>query len=159
MSWLTDYLGPTQCSTSWRPESERCWSGGAPTVATIRTKAPRPKARSSAGPGHGPQFVLTNRPPDDTPEGVTFAEDLPTVVAAARVAAGDHYVNVLCASVAAQCLEAGELDEVLVTIVPLLLGDGVRLFERAGGVRAPLEPVSVTHTDVVTNVWFRVIRP
>jgi dihydrofolate reductase len=68
-------------------------------------------------------------------------------------------VNVLGASIAAQCLEAGVLDEVLVTIVPVLIGDGVRLFERAGGLRVPLEPVSVTHTDVVTNVWFRVIRP
>lgn len=45
-----------------------------------------------------------------------------------RAAAG-KYVNVLGASVAKQCLDAGLLDEVLVLIAPVLLGDGTRLFE------------------------------
>jgi hypothetical protein len=51
------------------------------------------------------------------------------------------------------------LDEVLMTVVPVLLVDGVRMFDRPGGMRVPLELVSVTHTDVVTNVWFGVTRP
>ena len=44
--------------------------------------------------------------------GVEFATDLTTAVSRARALAGDGYVNVLGADVAAQCLEAGELEEV-----------------------------------------------
>nr|WP_322770185.1 dihydrofolate reductase family protein [Frankia sp. Cr1] len=51
-------------------------------------------------------------------------------------AAGDTYVNVLGASTARQCLDAGLLDEILVLIVPVLLGDGVRLSQRAAAVPA-----------------------
>ncbi len=54
-------------------------------------------------------------------------------VAAATAAAGDKYVNVLGASIAHQCLDAGVLDEILVLIAPVLLGDGVRLFDQPGG--------------------------
>ena len=51
----------------------------------------------------------------------------------ARAAAGDKYVNVLGASIARQCLDAGLLDEIFVRIAPVLLGDGVRLFDQPGG--------------------------
>ncbi|MFC5115312.1 dihydrofolate reductase family protein [Amycolatopsis halotolerans] len=53
-------------------------------------------------------------------------------VAAAQAAAGEKTVNVLGASVGRACVEAGLLDEVAVMVMPVLLGDGVRLFERAG---------------------------
>jgi dihydrofolate reductase len=79
------------------------------------------------GAWHDPQIVLTHRPPAESPRDVTFAGDLPTAVETARTAAGDQYVCVLGAGVAAQCLEAGVLDEVLMTVVPVLLGDGVRM--------------------------------
>jgi dihydrofolate reductase len=52
----------------------------------------------------------------------------------------------------------GILDEVLVTIVPVLLGDGTRLFDRRGGAAVRLEQVSRSHTDAVTNLWFRVVQ-
>lgn len=54
-------------------------------------------------------------------------------VAAAKSAAGDNYVNVLGANTAAQCLDTGVLDEILVFTAPVLLGDGVRLFDHPGG--------------------------
>ena len=47
-------------------------------------------------------------------------------LAAAKAAAGDDYVNILGADIARQCLELGELDEVLAIIAPVLLGDGHR---------------------------------
>jgi dihydrofolate reductase len=59
--------------------------------------------------------------------------------------------------VAAQCLEAGALDEVLVSVTPVLLGDGTRLFEHPGGKTVRLEQISVSHTEQVTNLWYRVI--
>jgi dihydrofolate reductase len=79
-------------------------------------------------------------------EGVTFVDDLQDAVAAAKAAAGDKYVNVLSASTAKQCLDAGALDEILVLIAPVLLGDGVRLFEHYA-VLADLQPREVPMPD------------
>jgi dihydrofolate reductase len=100
--------------------------------------------------------VLTHRPPAEQLPGVTFVGDVETAIGQSRAAAGDNYVNILGASVAAQCLEAGVLDEVLVSVRPVLLGDGTRLFEHPGGRTVRLEPISVTHTPQVTNMWYRI---
>jgi len=58
--------------------------------------------------------------------------------------------------VARQCLEAGVLDEILVGVVPVLLGDGVRLFDRPGGANVRLEPLRQASSPNSTNLWFRV---
>jgi dihydrofolate reductase len=88
--------------------------------------------------------------------GVTFVGDIETAIAQSRAAAGDKYVNILGASVAAQCLDAGVLDEVLVSVTPVLLGDGTRLFEHPGGKSVRLKQISVSHTPQVTNMWYRI---
>ena len=90
---------------------------------------------------HGTAVVLTHEPPAEPVPGTRFATDLTTAVEWAQEAAGDRYVNVLGANVAEQCLEAGLLDEVLVYVAPVLLGDGTRLFEHAGGSEVRLEPM------------------
>ena len=84
--------------------------------------------------------MLTHHAPNAPVPGVTFVGDLDSGVAAAKAAAGDKYVNVLGASTAQQCLDAGVLDEILVLVAPVLLGDGVRLFHRPGGTNVKLEP-------------------
>jgi dihydrofolate reductase len=95
----------------------------------------------------GPFFVLRHEPPDEAPvvKGVTgqFLDTrIEDAVRIAREAAGGLDVSVLGANVARQCLQAGLLDEILVHIAPVLLGAGVRLFERPGGTLVPLEPIS-----------------
>jgi riboflavin biosynthesis pyrimidine reductase len=65
-------------------------------------------------------------------------------------------VVVLGATTARWCLQAGVLDEVLVHIAPVMLGDGVRLFDHPGGTNVKLERISVTESPQVTNLWFRV---
>lgn len=77
--------------------------------------------------------VLTHRPPDPAPPGVVFATNLREAVDAACEAAGEGYVNVLGADVGAQCLEAGLLDEVLVFVAAVLLGDGTPMFPHRPG--------------------------
>ena len=77
---------------------------------------------------------------------------------AAQEAAGDRYVSVLGADVARQCLQAGQLDEVLVMVLPVLLGDGTRLFDVAGGQNVALEQISVTPLPTGVNLWMRVAR-
>jgi dihydrofolate reductase len=100
--------------------------------------------------------VLTHRPPKEPAAGVKFVGDIASARTEAGAAAGERYVNVLGASVAAQCLQAGALDEVVVSVMPVLLGDGTRLFDHPGGKTVRLEQIGVTHTAQVTNLWFRV---
>jgi dihydrofolate reductase len=87
---------------------------------------------------------------------VRFASDLETAVELAKEAAGDSYVNVLGANVAKQCLEAGLLDEILVIVAPVLLGDGTRLFEHSGGTNVALERIGPQGNQSI--LWYRVSR-
>jgi dihydrofolate reductase len=153
MSWLTEHLaGPN-------PAAERLlanlgailagnttFGGGDPNRGTDKEGA-------FGGQYHGPAFVLTHRPPADAPAGVTFVGDLHDAVAQAKEAAGDGYVNVLGANVAAQCLDAGLVDEVLMFFAPVLLGDGVRIFDRPGGTTLRLAPIPGE-----TEHWYRVVK-
>lgn len=108
----------------------------------------------------GPQFVLTHRVPRDPVPGVTFVTDLRDGVAAARQAAddgdvdgeGDRCVGVLGAFVAAQCIEERLLDEVYVFLAPVLLGGGVRMFDRPHGPYVHLEP-----TDLAQDTGGRLV--
>ncbi|MBE1464225.1 hypothetical protein [Kibdelosporangium phytohabitans] len=43
-------------------------------------------------------------------------------------------------------------------VVPVMLGDGVRLFEQVGGFRVRLERFSLSYVERATNVWYRVVR-
>ncbi|HEV7526363.1 MAG TPA: dihydrofolate reductase family protein [Acidimicrobiia bacterium] len=157
MSWLKPHLGPNP------PIDEHVGNVGALLVGnrTYRGDDPNkgtPEEGAYGGTWNGPQFVLTHHPPDTSAPDVTFVTDLESGVAAAKAAAGDKYVSILGADVGRQCLEAGVLDEILVCIAPVLLGDGVRLFEHPGGTNVKLERISLTHVPHATNIWFRVIR-
>jgi dihydrofolate reductase len=105
------------------------------------------------GQWQGPVFVVSRSP---APEGATgvFVDDLRRAVELAKASAGGKYVNVLGANLAKSCLEAGLLDEVMVVVVPVLLGDGVRLFDHPGGRLVELEPREAGSADL----WFRVVR-
>jgi dihydrofolate reductase len=66
---------------------------------------------------------------DEPPDGTTFHTDVAACAAAARAAAGDGTVMMHGASAAQAFLAAGELDEPEIHHVPVLLGDGRRLFD------------------------------
>jgi dihydrofolate reductase len=158
MSWLADYLEPNPVLDDLLGQigallvGRRTFGGDDPYRDTPHEGEP------FGGGWSGPQFVLTNRLPDEPVPGVTFVDNLRDALALACAAAGDKYVNVLGASVAAQCLAAGVLDEILVYIVPVLLGDGVRLFDHPGGANVKLEQLGATRAPQGTNVWLRVVR-
>jgi dihydrofolate reductase len=95
----------------------------------------------------GPFFVLRHDPPPEPPvvKGVTgrFLDvGIEDAVKIAKEAADGGDVVVLGANVARQCLEAGLLDEIIVHVAPVLVGDGVRLFERSGGEPVKLKSIS-----------------
>ncbi|MFD7953822.1 dihydrofolate reductase family protein [Streptomyces ardesiacus] len=104
----------------------------------------------------GAQFVLTHRPPDEPDPAVTFLTcDIEEAVSTARRAAGDKNLEILGADVAAQCLARGLVDEILVYVLPVLLGDGVR-FVPPGLDRIDLEPFSTVQSDGVTMLRYHV---
>lgn len=76
----------------------------------------------------GPQVVLTRTVPPQAKPGITFVADPHEAVATARELAGEGNVGVLGATAGSSLVAAGLVDEILVQYVPVLLGDGVRMF-------------------------------
>ena len=157
MSWLLEHLGPNPAIDELIGEigallvGARTYRGDDPHKGTDKEGA-------FEGAWQGPQFVLTHHPAEASVPGVTFVGDLEQAVTQAKAAAGDKYVNILGADTARQCLAAGLLDEILTCIAPVLLGDGVRLFDHPGGTDVKLERISLTQAEKATNLLMRVVR-
>jgi dihydrofolate reductase len=114
-------------------------------------------------PFHHPVFVLTHyaRAPLALDGGTTFTfvtDGIESALEQARAAAGEKDVMIGGgADVAQQYLNAGLLDEMQLHVVPLMLGDGVRLFDRVDDSVA-LEPAGVVESPAVTHLTYRVGR-
>jgi dihydrofolate reductase len=108
----------------------------------------------------GQVFVLTNRPPEESAdERITFvSEGLREAVETAQASAGDQDVGIFGSALSRQCLEAGLLDEIVLHVAPVLLGDGVRLFGDEGGERVELERVYLGEAERLTDLRFRVLK-
>jgi dihydrofolate reductase len=158
MSWMVDYLGPNPVVDELITRTGAILAGNRTFGGDDPLKGQPGEGNAFGGGWEGPQFVLTHRQPADPIPGVTFVGDIDTAIAESRAAAGDKDVNILGASVAAQCLRAGVLDEVVVSVLPVLLGDGTPLFKHPGGETVRLEQISATHTHQVTNLSYRVQR-
>jgi dihydrofolate reductase len=117
-------------------------------------------------PFHHPVFVLTHyaREPLAKRGGTTFTfvtEGIEAALEQARAAAGGKDIGVGGgANVAQQCLKAGLLDDVRLHLVPVLLADGVRLFENHVADTAPtLERTRVIESPTgVTHLDYRVVK-
>jgi len=105
----------------------------------------------------GPEFVLTHRPPPEPPRhDVAFLSgDVIDAVATARDAAGGKNLLVLGANVVQQCLEADLVDEVLLLVLPIVLGDGVRLFGRGSYRERLFETVRAEQVGQAAVLHFR----
>jgi len=109
-----------------------------------------------------PTFVVTHTVPQEwVYEGspFTFVTDgVESAVEQARAVAADKNVAVGVASIAQQCIRAGLLEEIHVDLVPVLLGDGVRLFDHLGTEPIELESTRVIEGAGVTHLTFRVVK-
>jgi dihydrofolate reductase len=76
----------------------------------------------------------------------------------ARGAAADQDVVLMGASMVQQCLRAGLLDEIHINLVPVLLGDGVKLFEAGSPGDYELTIDNVIAAPGVTHLTYRVMR-
>jgi dihydrofolate reductase len=115
------------------------------------------ESRDEGYPFSGPTFVLTHGPPDPPDPDVTYLTgDIGKAVATALDAAGGKNLEILGADVAGQCLQRGLVDEILVYVLPVLLGDGIRFYSCPGLARIDLQPLDSTRHGAVTILRFRV---
>jgi dihydrofolate reductase len=113
-------------------------------------------------PYHAPVYVLTHYGRDqvEMDGGTTFhfvTEGFDAALEQAKAAAGDGDVGIAGgASTVRQALAAGVIEELVLDLVPILLGSGERLFD---GVKDPgLEPIEVDHSPHATHIRYRVGR-
>jgi dihydrofolate reductase len=112
-------------------------------------------------PFHVPVFVLTHheREPLEKQGGTTFTfvtDGIESALEQAKEAAGGKDVSLGGgADVAQQYLAAGLIDEIQLSLVPVLLGDGTRLFDGGVGAGAELELVRVVDAPSVTHLKYR----
>jgi riboflavin biosynthesis pyrimidine reductase len=157
MSWLTEHLAAPN------PGAENLMDEvGALLVGRRTHRGDDPNAGTDeegafGGKWSGPVFVLSHAVAQFEPSpGISLMADLDAAVAAAKEAAAGKYVNVLGAGVARSCIEANLLDEIMVYVAPVMIGDGVRLFDHPGGTIVQLEPMDRPHFTGPTGKWFRV---
>jgi len=84
-------------------------------------------------------------------------DGIASAMAQAKAAAGNRNVHVLGAYTAQRALEAGVLDELNISHIPVLFGGGRRLFEVLPS-RIELEIVRVVDTPEATHIHYRVRR-
>lgn len=115
-------------------------------------------------PFHMPVFVITHDAREKLVKegGTTFTfvtGGIESALEQAKAASGDKDVSVAGgANIIQQYLSAGLLDEIQIHLVPVLLGDGVRLFHHIGAEQIELERTRVIESPGVTHIKFRVVK-
>lgn len=108
-----------------------------------------------------PTFVLTHHVPETVAKGaesfIFVTDGIESALEQAKVVTGDRDVVVGGgANIAQQYLKASLLDEMQIHMVPIMLGDGIRLFDRVGTETVELETTRVITTPGVVHLRFRV---
>lgn len=113
-----------------------------------------------------PLFILTHIPPAKFPKGndklsLTFVTDgVESAISQAKKAAGDKMVQIIGgADTIQQCLNSGLCDELGIDVMPVLLGEGLKLFENIDTDKIKLERTKVEETTPMrTSITFRVTK-
>jgi riboflavin biosynthesis pyrimidine reductase len=114
-------------------------------------------SRPYGGAWDGPIFVLTHHPEDATPaDGVTFLSCGPAeAVRIGLAAAGAKSLEVFSPTIGRQLLELGLIDEIDLHIAPILLGQGIRLYDNPGSEPIRLYRVGKGDPTSAVNVRYR----
>lgn len=106
-----------------------------------------------------PTFVVTHRARDPLPTSsgtFTFiTAGAAAAVEQARAAAGEKNIAVMGAALTQELIRLKLIDELHIHLIPLLLGDGVRLFDHLDRKQLELELVGTTASDKVTHLVYR----
>jgi dihydrofolate reductase len=113
--------------------------------------------------GSVPCIVLAHAdhvPPKEAigPDFTFMSDGIESALAKAKELAGDKDIALMGANVQQQFLVAGLLDEIHVDVVPVLLCEGVRLFDHLGSKHISLEQTKVGEGDQVAHLTYRVIN-
>ena len=109
-----------------------------------------------------PIVVVTHSVPEDWPYHAdapfTFVTDgVERALDVAREIAGDKHVGVNAGTIASQCLDLRVLDEVWLSLVPVVLGGGAPFFTGLANVPFSLEgPLSIAPSGRVTHLRYKV---
>jgi len=116
----------------------------------------------SGHPPESPCFIVTHRVPQQwVYEGSPFVfvtDGVESAIRQAKQAAGDKDVVVSTASILQQCLNLRLMDEIHVDVAPLLLGNGVRLFDHLKIEPTELETIRVVNAPDVIHLAFRLVK-
>ena len=132
------------------------------TGAVVAGRGTFEPAGGWGGDHHGvPIWVLSRREPGiDVGQWplVTYVNDVTTAMSEAKRAAGDRNVLVHGAATAQLALAAGVLDELELHLIPVLFGQGRRLFEGLAAEQIELERIRILEGENgVTHMHYRVI--
>ena len=156
MSWVFEFMAPDAFPEIAAATGAMLIGRRTYEVAKRQREASQPGGKEYGGGWSGPVFVLTHRPPEPPDPAHRFLSgDIEEAVATARTAAGGKNLEILGANVAGQCLRRGLIDEILVYVLPVLLGDGIP-FSSPGLARIDLEPISSKRSGAVNILRFRV---
>jgi dihydrofolate reductase len=110
------------------------------------------------GAWRGPVFVPTSRPAGGSPHpDVVFVDGVAEAVRRAREAAGDRDIAVFGGAVGSVALGLGLVDELMVHVVPVLLGRGIRLYPRTQ--RQAFEVLATSGPAELTSLRLRPLSP
>jgi dihydrofolate reductase len=114
-------------------------------------------SRPYGGAWQGPIFVLTHHPEDARPSAdITFLScPVEEAVRVALDAADGKNVEVFSPTIGRQLLELGLIDEIDLHVAPILLGDGIRLYDNPGGQPVRLHLVNDGGLATALNVRYR----
>ena len=109
-----------------------------------------------------PTFIVTHSPPEEwvgkQPLFIFVTEGVESAIEQAKTAAGDKNVSVGGTTIVQQCLKLGLLDEIQIDMAPILLGDGIRLFDALGPEPIELEQTAVIEGTGVTHLKYRIVK-
>ena len=156
MDWIFDFMAPIEDEFPEIMAATGAMLIGRRTYEVGKRMTDNPSEVTPTYDG-GVKFVLTHEPPDPPDPAVTFLTgDIGEAVTTALDAAGGKNLEIIGSDVARQCLQRGLVDEILVYVLPVLLGDGIRFFSSPGVSRVDLEPLDSTRSGAVTILQFRV---
>jgi len=109
-----------------------------------------------------PCFIVTHHVPHEwVREGSPFifvTDGVESAIRQAKNAAGDKNVVLCTASILQQALRAGLVDELDIDVAPVILGDGVRLFDHLADLSIRLEKIYAIDAPLVIHMKYRVVK-
>lgn len=151
MDWMTGFTGRPGIEDEYIATTGAVLAGRAGFDSAIGDSRPYSEA------WQGAIFILTHHPEDAPPaEGITFLScDVAEAVRIGLEAAGGKNLEVFSPNIGRQLLEIGLIDEIDLHIAPVLLGDGIRLFDNPGGAPIYLDLINSDDPTREVDVRYR----